>query len=55
MEKNQLLFGENINFYSKNGRFLLKKYRRTRKKVVFFMKKRSKYMTKVDKINKKLV
>ena len=38
MEKNELLFGENINFYSKNGSFLLNKYRRTRKKVVFYEK-----------------
>ena len=38
MEKNELLFGENINFYSKNGRFLLKNYRRTRKKLFFYKK-----------------
>ena len=44
MEKNELLFGENINFYSKNGRFLLKNYRETRKKVVFLKK-----MVKINK------
>ena len=33
IEKNQLLFGENIKFHSKNVCFLLKNYRRTRKNV----------------------
>ena len=35
MEKNELLFGENIKSHSKNGRFLLKNYRKTRKKGCF--------------------
>ena len=32
IEKNELLFGENIKFHSKYGHFLLKRYRKTRKK-----------------------
>ena len=35
MEKNEFLYGEIIKSQSKNGRFLLKNYRKTRKKVVF--------------------
>ena len=36
IEKNELLYGENIKFHSKNGCFLLKNYRKTRKKVVLW-------------------
>ena len=35
IEKNDLLFGENIKCHSKNGRFPLKNYRKTRKKACF--------------------
>ena len=35
MEKNEFLFGEIIKSHSKNGRFLLKNYRKTRKKGCF--------------------
>ena len=35
MEKNEFLYGKIIKSQSKNGRFLLKNYRKTRKKVVF--------------------
>ena len=54
MEKNEFLYGEIIKSHSKNGRFLLKNYWRTRKKV-FFNEKTVEIHEKVDKINKKLV
>ena len=38
IEKNEFLFGENIKSHSKNGRFLLKNYRKTRKKGCFLWK-----------------
>ena len=52
MEKNEFLFVEIIKSHSKNGRFLLKNYRKTRKKVVF-NEKLLKIHGKVVKISKK--
>ena len=54
IEKNELLFGENIKFHSKNGHFLLKRYRKTRKKGCFY-ENTVKIHEKGVEINKKLV
>ena len=53
IEKNEFLFGENIKSHSKNGRFQLKNYRKTRK--IVFYGKLLKIHGKVVKIIKKLV
>ena len=52
MEKNEFLFGEIIKSHSKNGRFLLKNYRKTRKKRLFLMKNCSKFIEKWLKLSK---
>ena len=53
MEKNEFLYGEIIKSQSKNGRFLLKNYRKTRKKVVL-MENCTKFMEKWLKVAKKM-
>ena len=54
MEKNELLFGENINFFFEKRSFSIEKLLENKKKS-FFIEKTVKIHEKVDKINKKLV